>query len=449
MATEVAVINSGSGVQTFYSTYTAARTAANSGDLIQIWADLTNEQILLKDGVDIWVVPGRIINMTSALPTIVDNDIVYTTPVTCNITGYGIIKNDNSSGNCIKIINGSSNVSIQCDSIEAVGTAGTTGDPYKGASVLVTNIIDAQKFSLICNKVSNQYNAAIAFDTVTSGTNKNTINIKVKRIDTGVVDDDFGGPGLAIKGTGFIDIDEISCYNSNQCLLFQGGTVTANILKMTTRNVNHFSSPFLPAVEVSGGDGTQKLTLYFDEIQIFVGGDAVEVSNGTASIIGRRIYSQAGLSLDLSSNVECLVDEIISGTKGIYIHNVSSQKVIIESNYIEGSNGNSGVIKSAAGSNYVLRNAKIKNTYTGSSSPYSRGIYIEDGSQTIEIENLIIVTGTTTNDFSIFRAGSTNIDIKNLGLFVKKAISGNITLKIGTGIGTGENFKYIISNDIT
>ena len=454
MATEVAVINSGSGVQTFYSTYAAARLAASALDLIQIWADLTDEQILLKDKVDVSIAPGRIINMTSALPTIVDNDSGYATAVTCNITGYGIIKNDNNSGNCIKIINGSSNVSIQCDSIEGLGGVGVTGDPYEGASVLVTNITDAQKFSLICNKVINQYNAAIAFDTVTNGTNKNTINIKVKRIDTGVVDDDFGGPGLAIKGTGFIDIEEIICYNNNQCLLFQGGTVIANILKMTTRNINHFSAPYVPAVEVSGGDGTQKLTLYFDEIQILsVGGDAVKISNGTATLIGRRTYSQSGLSMDLSSNAECLVDEIISGTKGIYIHNGSSQKIIIEANYIEGSNGNDGVIKSATGSNYVLRNAKIKNTYTRSSLPYSRGIYIDDGNandQSIEIENLIIVTGIGTNDFSIFRNGSNNIDIKNLGLFVKRKKSDNVMLKIGTGIEPPDgNFKYIISTDIT
>ena len=34
MATEVAVIYSASGVQTFYSTYAAARSASGAGDLI-------------------------------------------------------------------------------------------------------------------------------------------------------------------------------------------------------------------------------------------------------------------------------------------------------------------------------------------------------------------------------------------------------------------------------
>jgi hypothetical protein len=157
------------------------------------------------------------------------------------------------------------------------------------------------------------------------------------------------------------------------------------------------------------------------------------------------------MSVDLSNIVisaliQC--DEIISGTKGINISN-SDEQVIIDANFIEGSNGNDGVIKCNNSTNLILRNAKIKNTYTGSSSPYSLGIYITDNNtnQMIELENIIIVTGTTSNDFSIFRDGSTNIDIRNLGLFVKKAISNNITLKIGTGISG--NFKYIISNDIT
>ncbi|MCY7362035.1 MAG: hypothetical protein LH629_08230 [Ignavibacteria bacterium] len=115
MPTEVSVVNASSGVQTFYSTYSAARTAASANDLIQVWADLTNEQILLKDRVDIWIAPGGVMTMNSALPLIADNDTGNTTAVTCNITGYGIFINTDASNNCIKIINGSSNVSIECD----------------------------------------------------------------------------------------------------------------------------------------------------------------------------------------------------------------------------------------------------------------------------------------------------------------------------------------------
>ena len=47
MATEVALINKSSGDRVFYSTYAAARAAASMGDKIQIWANLTNQQISL------------------------------------------------------------------------------------------------------------------------------------------------------------------------------------------------------------------------------------------------------------------------------------------------------------------------------------------------------------------------------------------------------------------
>ena len=53
-----------------YSTYEAARFASVSGDVIQIWADLT-EQIILKNGVDIWIMPGVELNNTSGV-TITD-----------------------------------------------------------------------------------------------------------------------------------------------------------------------------------------------------------------------------------------------------------------------------------------------------------------------------------------------------------------------------------------
>ncbi|MBK7254407.1 MAG: hypothetical protein IPI04_10975 [Ignavibacteria bacterium] len=144
-----------------------------------------------------------------------------------------------------------------------------------------------------------------------------------------------------------------------------------------------------------------------------------------------------------------MVDEIISKTKGINIDNNPSsgnKKVIIDANIIEGSNGNDGVIRSATGSNYVVRNAKIKNTAT--SSP-SIGIYIETGTNTldqaIELENLIIVTGVDTTDFSLFRDGTTvGIIIKNLGLFVKKDKNTLVTF----AIGTSTNYKYVVSTDV-
>ncbi len=257
-----------------------------------------------------------------------------------------------------------------------------------------------------------------------------------------MVDDDFGSSGLVINGTGFIDVDEIDLHNNGSCILVQAGRIIANIRKMTTRNLNHFNPPYSPTVQVSGGDGTQNLILYFDEIINSRGGDAVGVSNGRATLIGRRIYSEFGLSLNLTASIVSAfiqADEIISGTKGIKIGN-SNEQIIIEANYIEGKSHNttSGVVTCATNSNLVLRNAKIKNVGSANNSV---GIYIDTNtSHTIEIENIIVVTfdSTIMANQTIFKAGS-GINIKNLGLFVNKDISSNITLQIGTAT----NKKYI------
>lgn len=90
----------------------------------------------------------------------------------------------------------------------------------------------------------------------------------------------------------------------------------------------------------------------------------------------------------------------------------------------------------------VIRNAKIKNTTESTSI----GIYINDSeeSQSIELENLIIVTGISEGDFSILKVGD-DIDIKNLLLFVKKAKSASTNLLIGDVT----NFKYIIDENIS
>jgi len=436
MATEVAVITAATGAQFFYSTYAAARTAATAYDKIQIWADLTNEQLLLKDKVDIWIAPGRIIQMTDSSPIILDNDGGYTSAVEVNISGNGFFKNTNEKYGCVKIINKDSKVSITCDNLENEGSDPTSLD---GTTVYIES---CSKFYLNCDKIVNSKQRAIYFEDEVP-----YVNIRANIIESG---DYSGGDAVSFRGIGFLTANEIICKNDASCLFFRGGSLTANVLKLTTQSSGNASAG---TVRMSGDSGGQDLTLYFDEIQNLNinGGDAVSANYGKINLIGRRIFSTDGLSLDLASDANILVDEIISVTKGINIHNTSTQKIIIDSNKIEGSNGNDGVIRSSTGSNYVIRNAKIINTYTGSSAPFSRGIFISDNNQandqTIEIENLIIVTGTGSNDASIYRDGNQNIDIKNLTLFVKKDISSNITLKIGTGI-TG-NFKYIVSMDVS
>jgi len=194
------------------------------------------------------------------------------------------------------------------------------------------------------------------------------------------------------------------------------------------------------------------LTLYFDEIQNLSSetGNAVDQLEGVMNLIGRRIYSAKGLSMDLRANANILADEIISVEKGIFIANAGNQKTIIDSNYIEGSNGNYGVIYSWSGAHYSLKNAKIVNTSTSSDSVC---IYLQEGEQddqTIEIENLILVTGNSEDGETIFRAGDTYNSIVNLLLFVNKVIDQDkVVLLVGTGLIIGENYKYIYSSDVS
>ncbi len=440
MATQEAVITQSTGAQTFDSTYASARTAANAGDLIQIWADLTDEQILLKDGVDIWVAPGRIIKTSQSVPLILDNDTGYTSPVSVNITGNGVFRNSNDKYRCVAIYNSGSKVTIMCDSIEGIGT-----DPEDSEWATV-HIVNAAKFYLTCNKVSNVNQKAIYFDNEVAD-----ININADIIENGEY---AGGDVISIKGDGILNANEVICRNNGSCLNHKAGTFIANILKLTSVNEDVESAG---TVHLSDGTGTQNLTLFFDEIQNLSkeGGNAVTASEGILNLNGRYIYSKAGLSMDLAADADILVDEIISKTKGININNNPSsgnKKVIIDANIIEGSNGNNGVVKSANGSNYVLRNAKIKNI---SNSGDSVCIYIDSGStltsQTIEIENLILVSGNVSSGKTIFRAGSTAINVKNLGLFVNKAIDEDkIKLEIGLGLDDPDyNYKYIVSTDIS
>ncbi|MBK8981374.1 MAG: hypothetical protein IPM38_03380 [Ignavibacteria bacterium] len=434
MATEVAVITAATGAQTFYSNYAAARTAATAGDKIQIWADLTNELLLLKDKVDIWIAPGRIIQMTDSAPIILDNDGGYTDAVEVNISGNGFLKSINEKYGCVKIVNRDSIVSITCDSMENEGYDPTS---LEGSTIYIEN---CSKFYLNCGKIINSKQRAIFFENEVDD-----INIKAGLIQSG---DYTGGDAVTIRGNGFLSANEIICNNDGSCLLFQGGSLIANILKLTTTNI---SSTSAGTVKMSGGTGTQELTLYFDEIQNLSsnGGDAVIADEGILNLIGRRIYCVDGLSLDLATDANIIVDEIISETKGINIHNDSSTKIVIDSNKIEGSNGNDGVIRSSTGSNYVVRNAKIKNTSTSGDSVC---IYIASGQidndQTIEVESLILATGNTSSGKTIYRPGTHTIDVKNLGLFVNKGIDrAIIILKIGTG--TEGNYKYIVSSDIS
>ncbi|MEO6694834.1 MAG: hypothetical protein ABIY50_03305, partial [Ignavibacteria bacterium] len=153
MATEVSVRDIATGVPVFYLTYAAARAAANSGDVISIYKNL-NEQIELKNGVDVYIDPGTIINYSGSGPTITDNNVACT----CYISGAGIVRNSYSGTTkqeCIKISNAGSIVEIECFQIEG---AGEISSGIEGATI---NVFAAKKVRIVANTISNTYNTAL------------------------------------------------------------------------------------------------------------------------------------------------------------------------------------------------------------------------------------------------------------------------------------------------
>lgn len=174
----------------------------------------------------------------------------------------------------------------------------------------------------------------------------------------------------------------------------------------------------------------------------------MKVSQGIANIIGRRIYSNLGYALNLISNIvsaNILCIDIISGVRCINIDNDDDQ-IIIDANYIEGNIGaTDGVVYCNNHGKFLLRNAKIKNLRTSGTSPFSIGIYLGAmGTISMELENIIIVTGDSHATDARTIVSAVARTVKNLGLFTNKPNT-NITFQIGT---TG-NFKYIVSPDVS
>ena len=452
---QVSILKRDGTQSTFYSTYTSAIADAVSDDVIQIWADLT-EQITLKNGVDIWIMPGVKIDSGSSSTTIV---APTTGTLNCSIYGQGIIKNE-SSGNCIFIDNVNANLRIECDTIEGTG-GGTTSVSLK--------IKTANKFHITCNKVYNESWQAIGIGDFSPGLVVNDINLKISHVETGNITASSpfkGTTAIITRGDGFLRINEVLVRNAGHCLSHREGNITARINKLTSIN-NSTSYPAAVHVRQYSGNsdtGNQKLILYFDEIQALTGVvttnfscAGVEIGEGTGIFIGRKVYSRDNPAFQIvgantKGNIKC--NEIISQGRAdstpvsaMNLSNTTNQ-ITVNANYIQGYR-DSGVIF-INDANVQIKNAKLVNTYTGTSVS-SLGIFIA-GTKVIILINVQIVIGELSNGRSIYHTGSTEpdtFDLKNYGLFVNKAIDSNMKLLIGTKLGTGYNYQYIIDPLLT
>ncbi len=438
---QVSILKRDGTQSTFYSTYTSAIADAVSDDVIQIWADLT-EQITLKNGVDIWIMPGVKIDSGSSSTTIV---APTTGDFNCNIYGQGIIKNE-SSGNCIFINNVNAKLRIECDYIENVGTS----------TNVCIEIFNANKFHLFCNRVSSQKGVAIWLGRYNVSTHTlvgfvENVNLNISKVESGI--SGFGNTVMITDCNGFIKIDEISTlYNRGHCFSHRAGEVIARIKKMTTI----MNSPLggISTVHVSQGTGEQKLILYFDEIinkfgsynaslciehhqgtGIFIGRKVISISNSLPNYIAAIQISQE--SINVLPNGYLKINEIIStGGVAMYLNDFIEQ-ITIDSNYIE-CNGAAVINSADTGANYLLKNAKLKNLGTSSDS---KGIALDGTSPIITFNNVQIVT---TGNLINLVSGSVNI--KNYGLYGNKDIDND---HINLLIGDIDNFVFVPSSDLT
>ncbi len=238
----------------------------------------------------------------------------------------------------------------------------------------------------------------------------------------------------------------------------RSGTITARIKKMTTIfNTTDSQGNVASTLHLGQGLGTQKLVLFFDEIQALNGVLnsllAIEVSQGTGVFIGRRVYSEipdttAGGAIQIgggSTKGYIKINEIISKNSVALVLNDFNDEITIDANYIE---GNAGAVVYSSGTssnagNYVLKNSKIKNK---SSSSTARGIYLENIYPKVTLNNIKIVS----NDEIIYLNSGSSIDVKNYGLFGKHDIGANVHLKIGPELNDPNyNYLFIVDSLLT
>lgn len=411
---QVRLINGTTGAITYFEFYDDARTASSDYDTIQIWADL-DEEILLKDKVNIWVAPRRNLNRSTAGPTVTDGG----NAVTCKIGGSGIITNtdDSTYYECIHISNSASNVTIECDEVRGVGSPNKT---IQGSTV---NIVSATRFNLLCEEISNKNNTCIVIDTC------DDLVIKCLKIVSGYDDGiNLGVPVISCSGAAcLMQAQEVICKGAGTCLLHLSGNLDANFLKILSKDATETPDP---VVLVDSGDDSQVLNLSFDEIQnLNEGGDGITANEGFVNLTGRRIFSDSGLSLNLSKNANILCKEIISGTKGVNISNDRHSSIVLDSEYIEGGIGNTAVIYSSGAVTYTIRNAKVKSSDASSSSV---GIYALNPTEsaTITLENVTVVTGNLTYGESIIYNGIFAAYLTCYGIFLNKAAT-NVNYLVG------------------
>lgn len=418
-----------------YTTYDDASDNSTTGELIIIWTDLDSEQILLKDGVDIWIMDGVEI-LFSDDPVIIDGGIA----VTCRIYGNGKIRNNLFS--CIELTNPGTKLKIGCDTI--VGGLNTI------------DVQAATQFYLKCNSILSSKTALVLGIVGTNDTAISDVNIQVKKIETSTAS--TSTTAVVSRSFGFFEIDEIKCNKVGHCFSHREGVATAIIRRMETTNTETSETATLH-VSATGpqGTGDQTLVLYFDEIlanatgEEVYSGSAIEAGGGYMYAVGRMVYSSHNYAMScgllLKTGYFNIINFISEATKDYYPLNIANYEgdVLINSKFIEGKyspNSGNSLVVSLNGSSLIIPKCTIKNAYlinNGTSLTQGvYGIYLDSTYVDLAINNLKIIS---RDEVVISPGGS--MSINNYGLYGNENIN-NITLQIGTGV----NDLFIVDPDL-
>ena len=439
MATEVSVLDK-YGETTYYSNYADARRDIINSEiehpLVQIWADL-DEQIILLDEADIWIAPGVTISNSSG-DTITDNNVA----VKCNISGYGNLTQTSTGFYAVcNFTNSNSKVSVKCDIIE-----------NESASQACVSS-SAKKFHLECNLVYGKSHGGVYLN----NNNSDDLNINAEKIVTGEITElSLGTTAIISRGNGFMHINEILCRNLGHCLSHRAGEIIANIFKLIT--VTRRTGDSASTAQISQGSQSQKLILYFDEINALSEGenissnDGIQVTQGIGIFIGRKVTSKENYAVqfngfNLNGYIKC--NEIESDLFYALGMNNFTTKVEFNINNIQGNND--GVVFAYGSANFILKSSKIKNL---NSNLPSRVISLYKYNNTFPnstFNNIKLITGNTNTTEIILSAefpfpnDPFISDITNFGLFVNEGINSNY---INLLVGIDNNFLYIDSIDL-
>ena len=145
MASKVILIKS-SGVTRGFNTIQSAINGALSGDTLTVYNGTYNEQVIVKDSVDMFCLPGVIITSNNINGTLIDNSIKATVVLigkpTITNTGGGNSINLTNTGSYLNQSNDFQNLTVY-DNLISSGTFDSVGNIITEDSIHVFNDITA------------------------------------------------------------------------------------------------------------------------------------------------------------------------------------------------------------------------------------------------------------------------------------------------------------------